>query len=342
LSGSPTGCAALEETLNRFDGLRVLVVGDSMLDQWIWGSCTQISPEAPVPIVDWGSSSYGPGGAANVAKNVVTLGGEAVLAGVVGDDRSGARLRAVTEEAGVSAEHLLRVADRRTTSKTRVYAGQHQLLRVDRGSTDPIAESAAAELRERCRQLAGEVDLVIFSDYDKGVLGTGLGPVVLAGAERGRPWLTAGPKPPTVAQMGNAQLVSLNRQEAEAFCGVPEGEHRDPAALGAQIVAQCAIEALAITLGGDGVVLVCRDQPAVTYPAFEAEVFDACGCGDSFLAAASIALATGADAEQAIEIGNRAGAAAARVVGVGGVTREEISAVERRGSYVAAGSPPGP
>jgi len=338
-----SGGSALSELLGRFDGLRVLVIGDSMLDQWISGRCDQISPEAPVPIVDWQSSTYGPGGAANVARNIVTLGGEAILAGVVGEDERGDRLRSVTEEAGVSTSLLLRVADRPTTSKVRVYAGQHQLLRIDQGSTDPVPDSAAADLRDRCRDLTAEVDLVVFSDYEKGVIGRQICPRAILRTSNNHPCVTVGPKPLGLHLMGGAHLASLNRLEAESVCGVSDGEQRDPAELGREIIASHGFELLAITMGGEGVLIVRRGHEPDLIPALEAKVFDACGCGDSFLAAASMALASGADQVDTVRIGNRAGASAARVVGVCGVTREEILSVgPERGESAAAGSRLGP
>lgn len=301
--------------LERLTDKRVLVVGDLMLDEYVWGSTERISPEAPVPVVQWERRTFAPGGAANVVRNVVSLGARAVAGGVVGDDNSATELQRVLAETGADLTAVVTAPGRLTTRKTRVFARSQQLLRVDRETTDPLPDELAAALTDRCLAALDGVDAVLFSDYAKGTLGAWAPQVLAAARERGV-LVTAGPKPANLGLFSRASLVSFNRFEAEEVTGRRLREVESLRATGRRLAADLQVDRLVITRGGEGALLFDAGGRVVHVPAKPVHVFDECGAGDTFLTAATLALAAGADFEQAMRFASCAAAAVIQKVGV--------------------------
>ena len=318
-----------EQILERVRGRRVLVVGDLMLDDYIWGAAERISPEAPVPVVRYERRTSGPGGAANVVSNVRSLGGEPMVCGVVGDDEGGRMLRERLEKLPADVSGIVVDPNRVTTQKTRVIAHQQQIVRIDFETTDSISAELTGRMLEFVRSVIGSVDAVMFSDYDKGVatpaLLDGLRELAVA---HGKPFV-GGPKPRNVRLFNGATLLSLNKREAmDVMFRLAENPDKSGRAelgvVGQQLLNDLNLRALVITRGGEGASLFQREKEHVHLPVFPVEVYDVAGAGDTFLTAMTLALAAGCDFEDAGKLGNLAAAAAVRHIGVVAVTPEDV------------------
>ena len=310
-------------------GRLVVVVGDVMLDEWIIGNAGRISPEAPVPVLKWSERRTAPGGAANVAMNLLRLGARVAIYGVVGDDESGRDLARELRQAGADVDGLVRDSSRPTTLKTRIVAQRQQVVRIDRESDAPIADSVKDELLANFQNAWSDASALCLSDYDKGLAtcGTFHHAIQMAQAATSSTrsiCVTGGPKPRNLHCFENAGFLSLNQKEASEASGVRLDTVEEVEAAGAALCRQIEVEALAITRGSKGVALFARDQTPFHIRAHEVEVFDVAGAGDTFLAAVTIALAGGADYQIAAQIGNLAAAASVRHSGVVAVSPEDI------------------
>lgn len=316
-----------QEILRRLAGLRILVVGDLVLDHYIWGDAHRISPEAPVPVVLVDRDSYVAGSAANVAVNVRKLGSSVELVGTVGRDVEGDRLLEVVRAAGVSVEDDCRRAGVPTIVKTRVVVRRQQLCRIDRER--PPAEYALsldsrslAALRTR----VAAVDAVILSDYAKGTLDNEVVAAVLDAARKGGTFVAADPKPVRPLEFREVDLFTPNRAESLQMAGLPDDpQGAFPAeSVCAEIHRRFAPRNLVITLGADGM-LVSRDG-AVRHriPAYAREVFDVSGAGDTSVAALTTATVAGASLEDAAHFANLAAGVVVEKVGTATATPEEI------------------
>jgi D-beta-D-heptose 7-phosphate kinase/D-beta-D-heptose 1-phosphate adenosyltransferase len=308
------------------DRVPVLVVGDSMLDIYVEGAVERISPEAPVPVMRRQRMHETPGGAANVAANIVGLGGAAHLISVTGADGEGDRLAAALTEAGVSFD-LVRTGARPTTTKTRFVSGQNQLLRLDSEEVSPIPTACEAEI---AAAVAAHIDgcrLIVLSDYRKGVLTD----IVLArlfalAAAHGVP-VVVDPKRGDFTAYKGAAFLKPNLAELAAATGLPtssdaEVEHA------AGVLAATTAAGILVTRSGAGMSLVQPGQPAVHMPTHAREVYDVTGAGDTVIAAFALALATGQPPESAMAIANLAGGIAVSRAGTAIVLAEEVE-VER-------------
>jgi len=316
----------LHGLLAGFAGRRVLVVGDCMLDEYVWGRAERISPEAPVMVVEQTDRTYAAGGASNVAVNLAALGGAAALVAVVGADEMGERLRGELEARGVRADLVLD-SERPTTLKTRILAHNQQVLRVDREHRAPLGAEAARRLSERALAALADAEAVLLSDYNKGVLAPAVvGELLGAAHSQGKP-VFVNPKPAGLAGFRGATLIQLNQAEAEAAAGASLAEASAFQPAGERLLELCGAEAVVVTLGGRGLLLF---RPGETWRHLEVaplEVYDPCGCGDSAIAAATLARLAGGDWVEAASLANLAGNAKVRKRGVVPVTRGEIEHV---------------
>ncbi|MDB5456197.1 MAG: rfaE bifunctional protein [Caulobacter sp.] len=321
----------MDETLAQlpkaFDGLTVLVLGDVMLDRFVYGAVDRISPEAPVPVIAVERETAMLGGAGNVARNVAALGGRAVLVGLVGDDAAGRALAAMIDrEPGLVAELIVDPA-RRTTEKVRYISGSHQMLRADREDRGP--GDAQVLLAAFARRLAA-ADVVVLSDYAKGVLP----PAVVKGAiaatrAAGRP-VIVDPKSRDLARYDGATLLTPNRHEAAEATGVTGIDDASAAEAGEAILAAApALQAALVTRGAAGMTLVERGQDPVHLPATAVEVFDVSGAGDTVVATLALALAAGAAPVDAARLANLAAGLVVAKLGTDVVTAAELTALAR-------------
>jgi len=310
--------------LGAFAGARVLVVGDMMLDRFIWGKVSRISPEAPVPVVDVERESVQPGGASNVVNNVVALGARAYMVGVVGGDDEGRQLLGELSATGVDVSGVVIAEGLPTTLKTRIVAHSQQVVRVDRERRAPLPEEVHQRLADAAAGECERVDAVIISDYDKGVLDERLvSGVVRAAARRGVP-VVANPKPKNLSLLHGVTAISLNHTEAQAASGlmIPDEESLERA--GRKLLEDTGARHILITMGGRGLAVFSKGAPSFRAPAVEVPVYDVAGAGDTVVSTFTLAIHAGADAHAAAELANIAAGAVVRKVGVATVDEDEI------------------
>ena len=316
-----------------FAGKTVLVLGDVMLDRFIYGAVDRISPEAPVPVIAVERETAMLGGAGNVARNVAALGGRAVLIGLIGDDDAGRALSAMlADEPGLKAD-LVVEAGRKTTEKVRYISGAHQMLRVDREDRRP--GDAAALVEAFGAHLAG-ADVVVLSDYAKGVLSDGVVRSAIDAARAAGKLVIVDPKSRDLARYDGATLIKPNRKEAAEATGVVGAGDEAAEEAGAAILAVAPhLNAVLITRGGAGMTLSARGGAAVHLPATAVEVFDVSGAGDTVAATLALAVAAGATLSDAARLANLAAGLVVSKLGTDVVTASELTALARS----AAGEP---
>jgi D-beta-D-heptose 7-phosphate kinase/D-beta-D-heptose 1-phosphate adenosyltransferase len=309
---------------------RVLVVGDVMLDRYVWGDAERISQEAPVILLHADHREERLGGASSVATMLRALGARPALAGVVGKDADGGRLRQMLLDLGIDHESVLVDADRPTTVKER-YIGRaqqrhpQQMIRVDYETRRPLPETLAKELADVLAQQLRKADIVLVSDYDKGVCTPGLLTAVIAGAQARGVRVLADPlRGRDYRKYHGCSAITPNRLEAGLATGRVLSTPADALAAGAQLREQLDLEATVITLDREGMALVHRDGRGQAFATRPRQVYDITGAGDMVLAVLGMALASGADYDPAIRLANIAGGLEVEKIGVATVTRDEI------------------
>ena len=303
----------LETLIRQFPRKNILVVGDVMLDHFLWGKVSRISPEAPVPVVEVQSESYFPGGAANVARNLRALGGHVTVLGLIGDDSAGAELCDILDQQGVETHGLVVDPNRPTTLKTRIVAHHQQIVRFDRERTEPLSPASQKRLLENFEAQLDNVTAVIFEDYGKGVLTQRLLDTMHARAKRRRKITAADPTARHLLKFTGLTAITPNRSEAFAAVGVTNTEPLDDVLhdapllrVGKKLLATWKPENLLVTLGEHGMCLFRRGKKPHHIPTVAQEVFDVSGAGDTAIAALVLALAAGANAVEAAEASNHA------------------------------------
>ncbi|MCL4854282.1 MAG: D-glycero-beta-D-manno-heptose-7-phosphate kinase [Bryobacteraceae bacterium] len=315
----------LAKIVSQFAGKTILVVGDVMLDEYIWGIAERISPEAPVPVVNVTKETSVPGGAGNVAANIVAMGGRAILAGIVGRDAAAARLSQALLDLGV--EPRLLVDERRPTiSKTRVMAHQQQIARVDREETAPPDPALEQEAIDMVRRLCARADVVIVSDYAKGFLTrTLLAGIIDAAGVRNTPVLVD-PKGTDFTRYRGCQVITPNTREAVQAAAQLADVRGGLEDTGWKLVELLNGAAVLITRGEEGMALFERGREACWIPAAARQVYDVTGAGDTGIATLSLAVAAGCALENAARIANLAAGIVVGKSGTATVSIEELLA----------------
>lgn len=317
----------LENTLNA----RILVVGDLMLDQFVWGSVRRISPEAPVPVVEFERESFMPGGAANVARNLTALQVPTELFGIVGHDETARRLKQLLVEQQVICDGVLGDRTRPTSIKSRIIAHHQQMVRVDRESTSPLSPKPLRRLLEALEDRIYQADAVVVGDYGKGVVTQSMLEAVKKICRERGVWLSLDPKPINRIDLSGLSLITPNRKEAFELAGKHDGL-RAPEPLGDAAlmeVAETLLERLKpalllITLGDQGMLLCLRGEKPLHIPTVAQEVFDVSGAGDTVIATFTMAIAAGASPIEAAIISNHAASVVVGKLGTATLTREEL------------------
>jgi D-beta-D-heptose 7-phosphate kinase/D-beta-D-heptose 1-phosphate adenosyltransferase len=316
---------------------RILVVGDVMLDQFIWGSVSRISPEAPVPVVDFKRESFMPGGAANVARNLSALGAAPELFAVVGRDDSAARLRELLRQQHVGGDGLIAHASRPTSIKTRIVAHQQQVVRVDREVRSHLDGKATGQLLEAIQPRLNGAAAVIVGDYGKGVVTQALLDALKELGRKRGVWLSFDPKPVHQLHLTGLSLLTPNRKEAFELSGLPD-DTRDANPLrdlnlirtAGRLLNDLAPALLLITLGEQGMLLCRRGEKPHHIPTVAQEVFDVSGAGDTVIASFTLAIAAGASPLEAAIVSNHAAGVVVGKVGTAIATPEELLASFKR------------
>jgi rfaE bifunctional protein kinase chain/domain len=323
--------ARLEDILTRASGKRLLVIGDLMLDEFVWGKVGRISPEAPVPVVEVTGESFYPGGAANVARNLREFVEGVGVVGLVGTDRGGKQLRELLGECKIDVGSVVEDALFPTIVKTRIVARNQQVVRVDRERVlSPSPEQIAKVVAAVTRTLP-ETDGIIFEDYGKGFLTSGLVSQI-ASAAVGK-LLAADPNPRHRIEWNGMTVVKPNRAEAFLAAGIPwrdaeddPNEDTDLIRAGETLLAKWDSKYLLITLGEQGMMLFQKNEPPHHIPTKARQVFDVSGAGDTAIALFTLALAADANAVEAAEIANHASAVVVGKLGTATLSRDELIA----------------
>ena len=324
-----------------FAKARVLVIGDIIIDHFLWGAATRISPEAPVPVVTVRREDLLLGGSANVLRNIVSLGGGGALCGIIGDDAMGQKTRELVEQLGVSTEGLV-VGQRPTTVKTRVVAQGQQVVRFDREQTGAPSRASLETLLAYLERHLHCFDAVMVSDYAKGVVGE---PVMtrmhhllhgIRQREQRRLPLIVDPKPSNIQYFIGATVITPNHHEAMQIAGMRIDDELSLLAAARHIREDIGCEAVLITRGESGMALLEDDDEMVTIPTMAKEVYDVTGAGDTVAATLALGLAADCTMREAAVLANHAAGIVVGKVGTACVTAAELSAAI--GSQSAASS----
>jgi D-beta-D-heptose 7-phosphate kinase/D-beta-D-heptose 1-phosphate adenosyltransferase len=307
-----------------FDKCRILVVGDLMLDEYVWGGVERISPEAPVPVLSVTREEFTLGGAGNVAKNLAALGATALVAGVVGKDPQGKRLKDELAQLGADVSAVVAEAGRPTTRKTRVIAEHQQVLRIDRETAREVNPDSTAELRRRTRELLPRSDVVLISDYGKGVVTRELVSSLAEKAQQAGRAAIADPKGTDYSKYAGLTLVTPNRKEASLAAGIEIADDAGLFAAGRRLLDTVAVDKLLITCGKDGMVFFERGAAPLKVGTRARQVFDVSGAGDTVAAMLGLGLAAGFAYPDAIRLANAAAGIVVGKVGTAAVTRAEL------------------
>lgn len=314
-----------DKLIARFSQVKILVFGDVMLDRYWWGSVSRISPEAPVPVVRLEKTSLVPGGAANVAVNVASLGAEAYLIGVVGDDAEGRYLSEILEKSNISSDRLITFKDRPTTAKTRIVAHNQHVVRIDHEKTNFLSPAEEEKLWLTVEPEIKKVDLILISDYAKGLLGRNLLTRLITTAKENNKQILVDPKGKDYSKYSGATLLTPNRREAREACNFEEHEAVDDLTLaGKTLISELNLEALLITQGENGMTLFQSEEKPVHFQTKARTVYDVTGAGDTVIATLAVALAAGASLLQAAELSNITAGLVVEEVGTTAVSQEKL------------------
>jgi D-glycero-beta-D-manno-heptose-7-phosphate kinase len=318
--------SATRALLKKITGLRLLVIGDVMLDHYIWGDATRISPEAPVPVVDIARDTYTAGGAANVALNIAALGARCTVAGRFADDDAGRQLTEILHSKKIATLPTPGTGD--TIRKTRVLVQHQQLCRLDRESAPAAYRLDPAAIEKLFAKAIQAHDAVILSDYAKGLLTDELVATVTRLARAAGKFIALDPKPKRALGFSGLDLITPNRKEALQLAGLEADPHRPfPAAeVCARLHEKYRTHHLVITLSEDGMLLSTDGKIGKVIPTAAREVFDVSGAGDTALASLVLALATGAKIETAAHFANAASGVVVGKLGTATVTPDELLA----------------
>jgi rfaE bifunctional protein kinase chain/domain len=315
----------LEAILSRIGGKHVLVVGDVMLDEYIWGDVRRISPEAPVPVVEVERQDAVPGGAANAASGVVALRGIAALAGVVGDDDSAETLRSCLEDRGIELDGLIKVPGRPTTTKRRIVAASQQVVRADWETSEPVGPSVEVGLSDWTRARLASANAVVLSDYSKGVVSERLAHGVIASASEHDVPVVVDPKGTDFSKYKGATVLTPNVREVEHASGWSVTNQEDLGRAASKLLGVLDGAALLVTRGAEGMSLFSsqNDEP-VHIPASARHVFDVTGAGDTVVATVALCLASGSSLIDAARLATIAAGVVIGKVGTSTVASHEL------------------
>ena len=313
-----------------FPGRKVLVLGDLMLDRYLWGDTDRISPEAPVPVVEAREETQRLGGAANVAQNIRALGGEPLLVGVCGEDLFGRELIRLLESLDISPIGLVPSRERRTTCKTRILARRQQMIRIDREDRHELPDGLLDAVIHQVERALDEVEACVISDYGKGVITARLLEVVLPAARaRGVP-VAVDPKETHFFRYLGVSTITPNQIEASAAFGRRIRDLDTLVQAGSALLERLDSDSVLITRGAEGMALFRPHEPVWSFPAVAHEVYDVTGAGDTVVSVFALALAAGAELAEAAAISNHAAGIVVQEVGTATPsTPDLVGSIER-------------
>ena len=322
-----------QQIARQFQNLKFLVVGDLMLDEFLWGKVRRISPEAPVPVVEVDRETSYPGGAANVARNLREFAGEIYLLGLIGIDSHAKRLKELLAGEGIRLDCLVEDASYQTIVKTRIIAQHQQVVRVDRERKVGLSKLQTDKALAQLDGLLAQVDGVIIEDYGKGLLTQELIDAIVSRARAAGKIITVDPNPGNRLEWKGVTAIKPNRAEAFATIGTPAGNPVDPPItdtalleVGRALLDRWESESLLVTLGEQGMMLFERNAEPFHIPTQAREVFDVSGAGDTAIALFTLALCASATPAEAAEIANHASGIVVGKLGTATVSPKELLA----------------
>jgi D-beta-D-heptose 7-phosphate kinase/D-beta-D-heptose 1-phosphate adenosyltransferase len=321
---SPPTDIELAAIVRTFHGARVMVIGDVILDRYVTGSVHRLSPEAPIPVLRPAGNRCTPGGAANVALNIATLGGQAILVGVIGDDAAGDEVERLMHATPGITPALVRIANRPTTCKTRFMTGSHQLLRLDEETTAPLDHAGLLAVMEAVEGNLGAADVIVLSDYAKGVLCDGVLDAILSRTTAAGLLVIADPKRPDFAAYRGATILTPNEHEVRVATRIEADHDTEADRAGRVALDATGGQAVLVTRSAKGLTLVCRDRDALHLPTRAREVADVSGAGDTLVAALSVALGAGAALLEAAMLANATAGISVGKQGTATVSGQEL------------------
>lgn len=315
----------LNEMVDRFDKTCVLVLGDLMLDKFIYGIVTRISPEAPVPVVDVISEIYRPGGAANAIGNIRALGGKVIAIGVIGDDWYGRKLIELLNKDTVDTKFVIVSKDRPTTLKTRIIAGGQHIVRIDMEGRNAVGHEITEKILDYLNKIIDYIDVILISDYDKGVITNELlEGVILLGKKNLKP-VVAYPKVEHFLDYKGVTIVITNLERASSFTGISQINETSIRNMGQWLLTHLECDCILITQGKEGMSLFDKNGSVIHIPSISKEVKDETGAGDTVSSLFALSLATGApDWDNSSILANMAAGIVIEKYGNRFVTKEEL------------------
>jgi D-beta-D-heptose 7-phosphate kinase/D-beta-D-heptose 1-phosphate adenosyltransferase len=302
---------------------KILVIGDLILDQYIFGKVKRISPEAPVPVVEVEKNIYIPGGAANVANNISSLGGRAIISGVIGEDGIGRILKEELLKKKIDISGIVIEKNRPTSLKTRVIAHSQQVVRIDREKKEEIGKQTIKKILQKIEKFLKEVEVVVFSDYNKGMAEKNFVREIVKISKKFKKKIIVDPKPQNFEKFKNVTILTPNQQEAILYSHIEISDRKTLEKVAKKIMKNLKLEALLITRGEKGMSLFTEEK-SIHIPAVTSEVYDVTGAGDTVVGALSVFLAAGFDLFTSVKLANYAAGVVVRKLGTATVTLGEI------------------
>lgn len=314
----------LSSIIKKFKNVKVLVVGDVMLDRYYWGSVERISPEAPVPVVKLEKNSLVVGGAANVAANISGLGAKAFLVGVTGDDDEAKLFKPLLNELNISSEYLVKIKERPTTVKTRVVAHSQHVVRIDQETNSPLNDRQEKKVRNTIENLLEQIDIIIISDYAKGLLTENLIMRLITKGEELNKKVLVDPKGKSYEKYSGAHLLTPNRLEAANACGLSTDDLNVADKAGEILLNNLDVDSVLITQGEHGMTLFRKNYKPFHLDALARKVYDVTGAGDTVIASLGVTLGSGEDLETAARIANVSAGIVVEEVGTTIITQKKL------------------
>lgn len=318
-----------QQIVSKFAGLRIVTLGDLMLDEFIWGEVRRISPEAPVPVVEVKRETWHLGGAGNVVSNLLELGARAIPIGVVGSDAAAKMLRDRFAERKADTDGIITDSSRPTTRKTRVVAHNQQMVRADREDRSPVSTAVEDRVIAAFNQALSNADAVIISDYDKGLLTPRVLRAVIESAQSQATLVCLDPKIRNFAHYRSVDVITPNQIEAERASGVEISDESSLITAARRIRELIGCKNVLITRGEHGMSMLDAEGEMTHIPTVAREVYDVTGAGDTVIATLTVALASGATLNEAAIIANHAAGVVVGKVGTATASRDELLATLR-------------
>ncbi len=317
----------MKKLSDKFADVRVLIVGDVMLDQYWWGNVERVSPEAPVPVVNLKRKTLIPGGAANVAANIAGLGAKAYLIGVLGEDQEGLDLTRILSERRISADYLIKNSRRPTIVKTRIIAQNQQIVRVDQEDIGDICDREEESVVEKFTSLIENVNVVILSDYAKGLITETIALRLITTANASNKMILVDPKGRNYNKYKNATILTPNKKEVYEAIGTDLENYDDLETAGKYLMGNYGFENLLITRGEQGMTLFQKEEKPRNLKATARQVYDVTGAGDTVIATLAVAVAAGKNFLEAAGLANTAAGLVVEEVGTTAININDLELI---------------